>query len=79
MLRQLPRNRSSRQNCIINAVEDFCGNNESSMRIKTNASLWLMGRKKGIELNEDEKYIVWYVERNLADDEYRQSIGAISI
>lgn len=78
-MRYLPRKRSERQQNIINAVEDFCGDDGTSLRNKTNAALWLMGRKKGIELNEDEKYIVWYVDLNLCDEVYRKSLLSESL
>ena len=56
---------------IINAVKDFCGEDSSvSERNITNVSLWIMGRKSGVELNEEEKEIVWYVQQNLADNVY---------
>jgi len=69
-MRNLPRKPSPKQELIIKAVEDFCGGGGSSNRNKANAALWIMGRKRGIELTEEEKDIVWYVQQNLADDIY---------
>ena len=69
-MRNLPRNKSPKQELIIKAVEDFCGDDGSSKRNKVNATLWIMGRKRGIELTGEEKEIVWYVQQNLADDIY---------
>jgi len=74
-MRNLPHNKSPKQELIIKAVEDFCGDDGSSNRNKVNAALWIMGRKRGIELTEEEKDVVWYVQQNLADDIYPMDLA----
>lgn len=72
-MRQLPKKQSAKQQLIIRATEDFCGNDGSTNKNKVQAALWIMGRKARVELTEEEKTIVWYVQNNIGDSVYCQS------
>ena len=74
-MRYLPKKRTPKQELIIKAVQDFWGEDgKVSNRTITNVSLWIMGRKKGVELNEEEKEAVWYVQSNLGDEIYPMNL-----
>ena len=75
MPRQLPRTKTPKQQLIIKAVEDFCGDDGSTSRNIVNSALWVMGRKKRIELTDEEKKIVFYVQANIADPIYCKSLS----
>lgn len=66
-MRRLPTNRSKRQTEVIDEVFDWFGKTitpeekKSAVRI----ALWIMNRKKGIELNEEEKEREWMVRKNM--------------
>lgn len=66
-MRRLPTNRSKRQTEVIDEVFDWFGKaitpeeKKSAVRI----ALWIMKRKKGIELNEEEREIEWMVKKNM--------------
>ena len=68
-MRNLPSKRSQEHETIIKATQDFW--NEGITRRVINVACWIMGRKRGIELNEEEKSAVWYVQGNLTDKRYR--------
>jgi len=69
--RRLPLNRTAKHNQIIKNVDEFFGNGCSpgDKRMKKDIYLWLMNRKKGVELNEEQKEAVWFIKSNLAAKE----------
>ncbi len=74
--RRLPIKRSNRQKLIIKAVDDFFGEGISQKegRLKKDIALWLMGRKKGVSLTEEQKEAVWYIKNNLGNKTYTQNL-----
>ena len=73
-MRKLPYTRSQNQNIIIKTTQDFWGENKISRKI-INTALWVMGRKKGIILNDEEDEAVWHIKNNLLDKLYRENIA----
>ena len=74
-MRRLPRKRNSRQNLIIEAVKDYFGEmNDEEKKSATKISLWLMNRKKGVVLSEEEKEIKEVIKQNLKDKLYVSSL-----
>jgi len=67
--RQLPRNKTLFHKRIIKAVNDFYGDGCSlqDRKLKKGICLWLMGRKKRIILNEEQKKAVHIIRNNLKD------------
>jgi len=80
MKRVLPRKLSPQRTMILKAVYDFYGElpKNISPKIKE-VALYIMGRKKGIELNEEQQAVVWYVKQNLQDRTYREALGGIGL
>ncbi|MDP3093615.1 MAG: hypothetical protein Q8N16_02515 [bacterium] len=73
-MRRLPRKPSQRQDRIIQAVEEWFGKmNPAEKKASVRISLFLMGRRKGIELAEEEKDMTWYVSQNLASESHQMS------
>ena len=72
-MRNLPTKRSQEHEIIIKAVQDFWNEDKITRRV-INTALWIMGRKKRLELSDEEKEAVWYVQSNLTDRNYRQSL-----
>jgi len=72
-MRNLPVKRSPEQEIIIGAVQDFWNEDKITRRV-INVAVWIMGRKRGVELTDEEKEAVWYVQNNLTDRNYRQSL-----
>ena len=74
--RRLPIKRSPEHNLIINAVDDFFGEgcSQEDQKLKKDICLWVMGRKRGVELIEEQQEILWYIKGNLADQTYRQNL-----
>lgn len=75
-MRQLPRNRTKRHNRIIQAVDDFFGDGQPAKErwLRKNIALWIMNRKKGIKLNDEQKEAMWYIKSNLSDPTYREGL-----
>ena len=70
-MRRLPKKRSKKQNLIIKAVEDYFGEmNPEEKKSTTKISLWLMNRKKGVVLSEEERDILEVIKINLKDKTY---------
>lgn len=76
MLRQLPRNKTTKHKLIISAVDDFFGEGipPKDKWLKKNICLWIMGRKRGVNLDEEQQEALWYIQHNLADPEYSHSL-----
>lgn len=68
-MRRLPTNKSPKHNLIIELVDEFFGEGYSpaQKKLKKNIALWLMNRKRGVVLNEEQKQAVWYIRINIAD------------
>jgi hypothetical protein len=75
-IRRLPRKQTTKHKLIIQAVDDFLGEGypTAQRKLKKDIALWLMGRKKGVKLNEEQKEAVWYIRKNLSDPTYRQNL-----
>ena len=74
-MRHLPRKRNQKQNLIIKAVGDYFGKaNPEEKKSATKISLWLMNRRKGVVLSEEEKDIVEVVKISLKDKVYVSSL-----
>ncbi len=74
-MRNLPNKRNPKQNLIISAVYDYFGNGitaEEKNSVKYIA-LYLMGRKKGFQLTEEQKSDMWAIRENLGDKVYSES------
>ena len=71
-MRNLPKKPNPKQTLIIEATRDYFGNGwpNKLQRSITNVSLWLMQRRKGIILNDEEKEAVWCIAINLKDKVY---------
>jgi len=70
-MRRLPRKRNQKQNLIIKAVGDYFGKaNPEEKKSATKISLWLMNRRKGVVLDEEEKGILGVIKTNLKDKVY---------
>ncbi|MCP6718053.1 MAG: hypothetical protein KJI70_00695 [Patescibacteria group bacterium] len=70
-MRTLPTKQSEKQKQIIEATKDFFGVPVKKRTI-INTALWLMNRKRGVKLSDEEKNAVWFVRKNLAD--YRENL-----
>ena len=67
-MRTLPKNKSDKQKLIIAAVYDYFG---IGSKVRANqVALFLMGRKRGVNLTDEEKSDVWAIRENLNDTIY---------
>ena len=74
-MRRLPRKRNQKQNLIIKAVGDYFGKaNPEEKKSATKISLWLMNRRKGVVLSEEEKGVLEVIKANLKDKTYISSL-----
>lgn len=65
-MRTLPKNKSQKQKLIIAAVYDYFG---VGSKVRANQiAIWLMGRRRGVNLTEEEKSDVWAIKENLKDE-----------
>lgn len=71
-MRRLPNNKSPKQQIIISACFDYFGKdiNLEEKKSAKKIALWMMGRKKGISLSEQENSDLWAIKANLADETY---------
>lgn len=70
-MRRLPQKRSPKQKLIIKVAEDYFGEmNPEEKKSAVKISLWLMNRKKGISLTDEEKEIKETIRPNLQDKVY---------
>ena len=69
MSRRLPKNRTAKQESIIQAAFDYFGSGitEEDKKSAGQIALFLMGRKRGVSLNEEEKSAAWAIKQNLPD------------
>ncbi len=76
-MRHLPNNKSPKQNVIVNACFDYYGTGATAEEAKSakKIALWIMGRKKGIVLTEEERSNLWAIKINLADNVYVESLA----
>lgn len=73
--RRLPRKPNERQKFIIMGVQDFFGEqNPEEKKSALRISLWLMGRRRGVALTEEEQPIAQCIRGNLADDVYFRAL-----
>ena len=75
-MRNLPHKLSFKQKLIIEAVRDYFGEIKGEEKKSvTKIALWLMGRKKGNVLMEEEQEILEMIKLNLADKVYRRELA----
>jgi hypothetical protein len=68
-MRSLPKKKSEKQKLIIKAVYDYYGQNNNQQRANQ-VAIYLMGRKKGVDLTEEEMSELQTIKTNLADSVY---------
>ena len=68
-MRRLPKNRSPKQESIIQATFDYFGGGitEEDKKSAGQIALFLMGRKRGVNLGEEEQSAAWAIKQNLPD------------
>lgn len=67
-MRGLPKNKSYKQKLIIAAARDYFG---VGNKVRANQiALFIMGRKRGVNLTEEEKSDVWGIKDALNDETY---------
>ena len=67
-MRTLPKNKSDKQKLIIAAVYDYFG---IGSKVRANQiAIYIMRRKRGVSLTEEEKSDVWAIRENLNDAIY---------
>jgi len=71
-MRRLPIKRNLKQKTIIEAVKDFSGEGVPVVERKDQKyiSLWLMNRRKGVQLTEEQKSDLELIKTNLSDKVY---------
>ncbi|MFA6189913.1 MAG: hypothetical protein WC711_00135 [Candidatus Staskawiczbacteria bacterium] len=77
-MRSLPKNLNQKQKIILIATKDYFGEGAPTCdlrRATTNVSLWLMQKRKGIDLNDEEKGAVWCIAQNLSDKTYSDTLN----
>lgn len=75
-MRKLPSKRSLKQNRILSAVYDYYGS-EMTTKEKQQANqiaIYLMGRKRGVNLSEEQKSDMWVIKKNLGDKVYCEAL-----
>lgn len=61
-MRTLPKNKSDKQKLIIAAVYDYFG---IGSKVRANQiAIYIMRRKRGVSLTEEEKSDVWAIREN---------------
>lgn len=73
-MRNLPRKQTKKHKIIIQAVDDFFGTSYpiKQRKLKKGIALWLMKRKKGVKLDNEQKEAVEIIKNNLSDPAYRK-------
>lgn len=76
-MRHLPKTKTQKQKIIIQACLDYYGSGASieDKKSTTKIALWIMNRKKGVNLSEQEMSDVWAVKANLNDPIYAKSLS----
>jgi hypothetical protein len=72
-VRTLPKKKSDKQKLIINAVYDYFGKSQNEKRA-VQIALFIMGRKRGVELTKEELSDVWAIKENLNDKTYTETL-----
>lgn len=72
-MRTLPKNKSDKQKIIIEACHDYYGKGQNEKRANQ-VALYLMGRKRDVELTEEEMSDLWKIKENLKDEIYLKSL-----
>ena len=77
MRRIFPQKLSPQRKLIIKATYDFYGSSlpKNSPLIKE-VALYIMGRRKRIQLNEEQQSALLYIKQNLTDSVYRKALVA---
>jgi len=79
-MRRLPNKRTKKHNLIIKAVEDYFGEvNPRERKSITKIALWLINRKKGVSLTEEEEGIKETIKANLQDKVYSSALTGNSL
>ncbi|MFA5652262.1 MAG: hypothetical protein WC933_02765 [Candidatus Paceibacterota bacterium] len=71
-MRTLPKNKSEKQKLIIKVVYDYYGGGSTRAN---QVAVYLMGRKKGVNLTEKEMSDLWAIKTNMTDKVYMQSFA----
>ena len=69
MSRTLPKNKTDKQRLIIACCQDYFGKGQNSIR-SNQIALWIMGKRSGINLTDEEKSDMWAIKENLEDLKY---------
>lgn len=74
-MKHLPSKKTLKQKIIINACFDYYGTGISGedTKVAKKIALYLMGRRKGIVLTEEEKSDLLKIKTNLKDKTYSDS------
>jgi hypothetical protein len=69
-MRRLPTKVNGKQNIIIKATYDYYGPSiTTSEKSKAKqVALYLMGKRRGVNLDDEQKSVVWAVRENLKDE-----------
>ena len=53
-------------------VDEFYGDGCSGKdrKLKKDICLWLMNRRRGIKLNDEQKEVLWYIRQNMSAGAY---------
>lgn len=71
-MRRLPKKKSDKHRLIIKACHDYFGTVE---KVRANQiALWIMNRRKGVKLTEEEKSDLWEIQCNLKDETYIKNL-----
>jgi hypothetical protein len=77
-MRNLPTKLNPKQALIVEATKDYFGTGapvKGLQRNIINVSLWLMKKRKNINLNDEEKSAIWAITENLSDKVYFNSLN----
>ena len=77
-MRRLPNKSNLKQKLIIEATKDFFGKGypiDGSKRKFINVALWIMGKRKKIQLNDEEWSAIWHIKQNLRDETYCSALN----
>jgi len=70
-MRNLPYKPTEKQKLMMEAVNDYFGEiNAEEQKSARKISLWLMGKRRGVDLTEEEKEISGTIRTNLSDKPY---------
>lgn len=72
-MRRLPLRPTKQQKLVVDAVCDFY-NVDDPRRNEIDMALWIMGRKRGVKLTDEQMYDITAIQANVGDETYRQSL-----